>query len=245
MKVDYNKISKQYDDVRSADLELISLFSEEVEMNENTRVLDFGCGTGNYADKLQKATGARIYGVEPSDGMREKAKAKNSSINFYKGNHEMIPFENNFFDFIYMTDVIHHIPEIKIMFKELKRVLKSRGKICIATQSHKQIEKRFYVKYFPTTAKVDKGRYPDIEEIISLGKEEDLEYIHSITYCDNQLVDVGEEFVMLVERKGYSMFHLIEDSEYKQGLRELKKEIKEKELKLETAGGTLVWFKKK
>lgn len=152
MKVDYNKISTQYDNVRSADLKLISLFSEEVEINENTRILDFGCGTGNYADKLQKVTGAKIYGVDPSEGMREKAKAKNSNVVFYKGNHEKIPFDNNFFHFIYMTDVIHHIPEIRIMFNELKRVLKSDGKICIATQSHKQIEKRFYVKYFPTTA---------------------------------------------------------------------------------------------
>ena len=66
MKVDYNKISTQYDDVRSADLKLISLFSEEVEINENTKILDFGCGTGNYADKLQKVTGAKIYGVDPS-----------------------------------------------------------------------------------------------------------------------------------------------------------------------------------
>ncbi len=245
MEVDYNKISRQYDDVRSADLKLISLFSEEVEMNENTRILDFGCGTGNYADKLQKVTGAKIYGVDPSDGMREKAKAKNSNVVFYKGNDKNIPFDNNFFHFIYMTDVIHHIPEIRVMFNELKRVLKSNGKICIATQSHTQIEKRFYVKYFPTTAKVDKERYPDIEKIISSGKEENLEYINSVTYCDNQLVKVGKEFVNLVERKGYSMFHLIEDSEYKQGLRRLKSEIKEKELELETAGGTLVWFKKK
>ena len=244
MKVDYNKISTQYDDVRSADLKLISLFSEEVEINENTKILDFGCGTGNYADKLQKVTGAKIYGVDPSEGMREKAKAKNSNVVFYKGNHEKIPFDNNFFHFIYMTDVIHHIPEIRIMFNELKRVLKSDGKICIATQSHKQIEKRFYVKYFPTTARVDKERYPDIEKIISLGKEENLEYINRVTYCDNQSVKVGKEFVKLVERKGYSMFHLIEDNEYKQGLRKVKDEIKEKGLELETAGGTLVWFKK-
>lgn len=244
MKVDYNKISTQYDDVRSADLKLISLFSEKVEINKNTKILDFGCGTGNYADKLQKVTGAKIYGVDPSEGMREKAKAKNSNVVFYKGNHEKIPFVDNFFHFVYMTDVIHHIPEKRIMFNELKRVLKSGGKICIATQSHKQIEKRFYVKYFPTTARVDKERYPDIEKIISLGKEENLVYINSATYCDNQLVKVGKEFVKLVESKGYSMFHLIEDNEYKQGLRKLRDEIKEKELELETAGGTLVWFKK-
>lgn len=245
MKVDYNKISKKYDDVRSADLKLINLFSEEVEISEKSKILDFGCGTGNYADKLQRVTGAKIYGVEPSDGMRDKASAKNSSIKFCKGNHEKIPFENDFFDFIYMSDVIHHVPDIGIMFNELKRVLKVYGKICIATQSHKQIDKRFYVKYFPSTAKVDKERYPDIEEIILAGQKNGLEYIKSVIYRDDELVKVGEEFVKLVEKKGYSMFHLIDDDEYVQGLKQLKTDVINVELELETAGGTLIWFKNK
>lgn len=245
MEVDYNKISKKYDDVRSVDLKLINLFSEEVQINEKTKILDFGCGTGNYANKLQRVTGAKIFGVEPSDGMRDKAKEKNSNIDFYKGNHEKIPFENSFFDFIYMTDVIHHVPDIETMFNEFKRVLKIDGKICIATQSHKQIEKRFYVKYFPSTAKVDKARYPDIEKIILAGQKEGLEYIKSVIYCDDELVRVGEEFVKLVENKGYSMFHLIEEDEYAQGLKQLKRDVKERELELETAGGTLIWLKNK
>ena len=81
MKVDYNEISKKYDDVRNADLKLIDLFFDEVEISDNTKILDFGCGTGDYADKLRRVTGAKIFGVEPSDGMREKAKVKNSNIN--------------------------------------------------------------------------------------------------------------------------------------------------------------------
>lgn len=83
-----------------------------------------------------------------------------------KGSHESIPFADNYFDFVYMTDVIHNIPDMRIIFKEIGRVLKSGGRLCIVTESHKQIEDRFYVKYFPTTI-VDKGRYPDIDEIIN------------------------------------------------------------------------------
>ncbi|MGF7059157.1 class I SAM-dependent methyltransferase [Brassicibacter mesophilus] len=245
MKVDYNEISKKYDDVRTADLKLINLFLDEVKISDGTRILDFGCGTGNYTDKLRRVTGAKIFGVEPSDGMRKKAKIKNPNINILKGNHEKIPFENDFFDFIYMTDVIHHVPNIETMFNELKRILKINGKICIATQSHKQIEKRFYVKYFPATAKVDKERYPDIERIILAGQNEGLEYLKSVAYCDDKLVKVGQEFVELVEKKGYSMFHLIGDDEYIQGLQQLKNDVKNEMLELTTAGGTLVWFKNK
>lgn len=243
MKPDYNKISQKYDDVRSADLEFIRILIEEQEINENTKILDFGGGTGNYADKLQKLTGAKVFGVEPAEGMLEKARAKNPQVEFFPGNHEKVPFEDNFFDLIYMTDVIHHVPDIKAMFKELTRVLKRQGKICIATQSHDQIERRFYARYFPTTVEVDKARYPDIEEIIAAGGEY-LENFKTTIYSENQPILVGAEFLHLVERKGYSMFHLIEDKEYLEGLKKLKNDIQDGEIEQKTAGGTLVWFEK-
>ena len=122
MQVNYNDISKKYDDVRSADIELINLFMKMIIINENTKILDFGCGTGNYADKLQRITQARVYGVEPSEGMREKARQKNTSLNVVEGNHINIPFEEKFFDFIYMTYVIHHVPgESLVWFKKEKK----------------------------------------------------------------------------------------------------------------------------
>jgi ubiquinone/menaquinone biosynthesis C-methylase UbiE len=145
MSVNYNEISKTYDSVRSENKGLVELFIEEMKIIKATRVLDFGCGTGNYANALQRLTQAQVYGVEPSDGMRKKAAAKNPNIAFVNGDHENIPFEDNFFDFVYMTDVIHHIPDIAAMFTEIGRVLKSGGSLCIVTESHEQIDNRFYV----------------------------------------------------------------------------------------------------
>ena len=140
-KVNYNEISQVYDDVRQADIELINSFLKEIKIDEETRVLDIGCGTGNYTDLLQKVTQGEVYGVEPSKGMLDKAKAKQSKVVFKQGTAEELPFEDEFFDFVYMTDVIHHVPEIGAMFAEINRVLKEKGKVCIVTQSHQQIEK--------------------------------------------------------------------------------------------------------
>lgn len=96
MSVDYNEISHIYDNVRIEEREIIDLFLEELKATDKTRILDFGCGTGNYANTINKHSVAQVYGVEPSDGMREKAKAKNPNIVFVKGNHEYIPFEDNY-----------------------------------------------------------------------------------------------------------------------------------------------------
>jgi len=47
-KVNYNEISQVYDDVRQADIELINSFLQELAIDRKTRVLDIGCGTGNF-----------------------------------------------------------------------------------------------------------------------------------------------------------------------------------------------------
>lgn len=243
MGIDYEKISNSYDSVRNANLETIHMFLRRLPVAGDTMVLDFGCGTGNYANLLQKATNAKVFGLEPSDGMREKAAAKNPNVILVKGNHENIPFEDSFFDFIYMTDVIHHVSDVDQMFREFFRVLKKKGSICIVTQSHEQIEKRFYVKYFPTTAIADKKRYPDISVIIEKAIKAGFTHAHTnIKGSGSQ--KVNPDFVELVRAKGYSMFHLIPDEEYCTGLAELEKDVQTDAPIVPGSSETLIWFEK-
>lgn len=245
MFVNYNEISKVYDHVRSENKGVIDLFIEELKITGKTRILDFGCGTGNYANTLQRLTQAQVYGVESSDGMREKASAKNPDITFAKGSHESIPFEDSSFDFVYMTDVIHHIPDVRRMFSEIGRILKSGGSLCIVTESHEQIDNRFYVKYFPSTAIVDKGRYPDIGEIIGKSQGHPLFHTKNSIKGEGTEIAVTPDFVELVKNKGFSMFHLIPDDEYTTGLKQLEADFLSGNLNCKNSGETLVWFKKK
>ncbi len=243
MRIDYEKISKSYDSVRNANHHTIDAFLQGFSFTEASKVLDFGCGTGNYADLLQRITHAQVYGVEPSDGMREKAAAKNPAVFLAKGDHEHIPFEDSFFSFIYMTDVIHHVPDIDKMFAEFFRVLKRNGRICIVTESHDQIERRFYVKYFPSTAIADKNRYPDIPIIIE--KALKAGFIHIRTdVTENSSQKVSMDFVEIVRAKGYSMFHLIPDDEYRRGLLVLEKDVGTDVPVIPGSGETLIWFGK-
>ena len=55
---------------------------------------------------------------------------------------------------------------------------------------------------------------------------------------------ISDDFVRLVENKGYSMFHLISEDEYNAGLTALKKDFENKEKLACTHGETLLWFKK-
>lgn len=241
-KVNYNEISQVYDNVRQADIELINSFLLEIRIGKETRVLDIGCGTGNYTELLQKVTRSEVYGVEPSEGMLAKAKEKESKVVFKQGNAQELPFDDNFFDFVYMTDVIHHVPEIGAMFAEINRVLKEEGEVCIVTQSHQQIENRPIVKYFPETAMVDKERYPDINEIIVKAEGKGLKFNRKTILNENELIELGEEYLELVKKKGYSMLHLISDEEYCEGLKQLESEIMNRKITSKLSGETMVWL---
>ena len=55
---------------------------------------------------------------------------------------------------------------------------------------------------------------------------------------------VTEDFVKLAENKGFSMFRLIEKSDYQAGLAALKKDYKDKTVIHNNHGETLLWLKK-
>ena len=241
--VDYNKISQIYDDVRAGDLALIRCLIQALPSCPDLRILDIGCGTGNYTDLFQKLTQAEVYGVEPSEGMLAKARQKNERITFKTGLADHIPFEDDFFDFVYMTDVIHHIPNIEAMFAEIWRVLRSGGMGCIVTQSHRQIEARPIAQYFPSTARVDKERYPDIDEIIEAAQAQGFTRTEGEILSEEPL-ELDDSYLELVRKKGYSMLHLISDEEYQTGLEALEQALRNGPVTVQPAGATLVWFTK-
>jgi ubiquinone/menaquinone biosynthesis C-methylase UbiE len=245
--VDYNEISKIYDDVREGDVILINHFLQEIPYHDASNVLDIGCGTGNYTDLFQKLTqakGHRVYGIDPSEGMLNKARRKNTLIVFQQGTATHIPSEDNFFDFAFMTDVIHHIPDIRKMFIEIYRVLRSQGKVCIVTQSHRQIEARPIVRFFPGTANLDKKRYPDIHEIIAAGQFGCLRYLKQEILFKDEPIELGAGYLELIQKKGYSMLHLLPEHDYQIGLNNLEIALQNGPVQARSAGETLIWFMK-
>lgn len=241
-KIDYNEISRIYDSVREEQIEIINCFLEGADISENTAILDIGCGTGNYTNLIHRITKSRVYGMDMSEGMLEKAKEKNKNINFIIGSAEDIPLQDSHFDFVYMTDVIHHVPNIEKMFCEIYRILKKGGKVCIATQSYNQIDLRYMTEFFPDTAAQDKGRYPDIEDIVKAACKNGLKHIKDQIISDGVEVELGQNYIELLEKKGYSMLHLISEESYWEGLNKVKQEMKNGSIKRKTAGETLVWF---
>jgi ubiquinone/menaquinone biosynthesis C-methylase UbiE len=155
--------------------------------------------------------------------MLEKAREKNLEISWQQASAESLPFPDNRFDFIFSTDVIHHVGNKPAFFKEAFRILKSGGWFATATDSEKIIRERMPLShYFPETVEVELGRYPKDGEIRQLLAEQKF----------TQLFEEVVEFAYLLsdfaayEHKAFSSLHLISETAFAKGLNRLKEDLK-------------------
>lgn len=97
-------------------------------------VLDVGCGTGRHAIELAKA-GAHVTGVDFSNGMLEKARAKPGaeSVRFlHQDAASTLPFEPRSFDRVISCLVVDHVKDLAAFFSELHRVCRDDGSIVVS-----------------------------------------------------------------------------------------------------------------
>ena len=122
----------RYKYLRQAQNGLLSL----LDIHENIRVLDVGCGTGWALGEAatRVADKGLFYGVDLSEKMIEKATENfvgRGSLHFIKANVESIPLDGNFFDIVISTNSFHHYLHPDRALTEMQRLLKPEGRIYI------------------------------------------------------------------------------------------------------------------
>lgn len=160
----YDKIGQNYDCTRACDPEILSKIIELLNSPPNARILDIGCGTGNYTIAMSNC-GFRMSGLDISDVMLNSAKQKNTNVEWCESNAECIPFDSDTFDGCMCTLACHHFKNLSAAFSEVYRVLK-QGRFVILSCSHKQIRNYWLYKYFPNELERITTYMPDIDIVV-------------------------------------------------------------------------------
>ncbi|NES95878.1 MAG: class I SAM-dependent methyltransferase [Desertifilum sp. SIO1I2] len=97
------------------------------------RLLDLGCGAGENSVYFAQR-GANCVATDYSPGMvevaLELAESNGVAIEGQVANAMALDFPDNSFDFVYASNLLHHISDPKIAIREMHRVLKPGGKAC-------------------------------------------------------------------------------------------------------------------
>jgi SAM-dependent methyltransferase len=102
------------------------------------RVLEVGCGWGEFAARMQDELGATVVAIDLSPRMAELARQR--GVDAREGDVQAIPFEDESFDCAVANCMLYHAPDIDRALAELRRVLRPRGRLVATTNGTRHLE---------------------------------------------------------------------------------------------------------
>lgn len=110
------------------------------------RVLDVGSGNGYVLSKYA-LEGADVYGVDITQVSINLCKKRFELLglksNFFVGNAEELPLDNEYFDCVCSMGVLHHVPNPPKAIEEIYRVLKPGGRVILMFYHRNSLAYRF------------------------------------------------------------------------------------------------------
>lgn len=96
---------------------------------ENVRILDIGCGYGQSL-AYHKERGCEVYGIEVDTNIQQIADIYD--INLHLGQFDPNIYENNFFDYVTLDQVLEHIADPLKLLSGIAKKIKPGGSVIIS-----------------------------------------------------------------------------------------------------------------
>lgn len=146
---------------------------------EQLRLLDAGCGTGAYIAALSRHI-PHITAVDVCRGMLARTRERVAQREGLKdpglcrAEIGALPFREASFDAAMINQVLHHLeaedqagfPRHRLIFREIRRVLRPGGRLLINTCSQEQLERAYwYYALIPRGAAVLRRRFMPLDTL--------------------------------------------------------------------------------
>lgn len=100
------------------------------------RILDIGCGYGNFTKLISDMGPEKVVGIDVSEKMINLAKAKysNKNITYNVMPAEKIDFNSNSFDVVISNLMLHYIEDISTLFAKINTILSKDGYLVFSAE---------------------------------------------------------------------------------------------------------------
>ncbi len=222
--IDYDQVAAEYARHRQVHPEVLKNILSTGNVGSASKVLEVGCGTGNYIIAVESLTGCACWGIDPSEQMLSRARERaGGGIQFRLGTAEALDFAPNFFDLVFSVDVIHHMSDRPAYFRQAYRVLKPGSKTCTVTDSEWIIRHRQPLSaYFSETVELELERYPRIAQL--------QEFMERAGF--GEIAETTAEFpyhltdIQAYRDKAFSSLHLISDTAHQRGIERMAQDLR-------------------
>jgi ubiquinone/menaquinone biosynthesis C-methylase UbiE len=112
---------------------------QELDLQPGVRVLDAGCGTGNFEHFIstKPMPDVTVEGIDASGGMLNAARRRCAGLEFAEFSaadlNERLPFEDATFDRVVSINVLYALRDQEHAVSEMLRVLKPNGRLVISS----------------------------------------------------------------------------------------------------------------
>jgi ubiquinone/menaquinone biosynthesis C-methylase UbiE len=117
---------------RAKATDLVRIITSHFPSPKQLKLLDVGCGIGNYHPFLTPVVGA-VSGVDVSRACIAKAKERNPEVSYSAYDGDRLPYPDGQFDVSFCICVLHHVPPGRwpAFVSEMRRVTRQGGLIVV------------------------------------------------------------------------------------------------------------------
>ncbi len=183
----------------------------------DARIVEIGCGTGNYVETLRDALpGRRCAGIDRSLEMVRQAMPRDRGGYAVADADRALPLRSGAFVLAFVVDVLHHLTQYPVFFSEIARILEPDGTFVAVTDSDENLRRRSLTRFFPEVLEVERSRYPTLEQLDLAAAPAGLRRVR--TELAEGFVELDDAFLAKLEAKCSSAMRLVPDACHRRGM---------------------------
>jgi ubiquinone/menaquinone biosynthesis C-methylase UbiE len=181
------------------------------------RWLDLGAGTGSWASKFTRwFPGLEVVAVEPSAAMRDRCAHRP----LIAGDASGIPLRPGTVDAVWMSTVVHHLPDLAAAAEDLRRVLRPGGPVLIRSAFAGRPDGISLFRFFPEAVAV-LDTYPGVGDVAAAFGSAGFT-LEAVSPVPQVTAASLREAADGLRREAHTPLQLIGDDAYGRGLERLK-----------------------
>jgi SAM-dependent methyltransferase len=201
----------------------LDAIARHVPGHEIRTIVDLGSGTGRFVAPLQQRFSAYVVAVDPSRNMLGVAAAAHAPhCGYLQAAAGRLPLRDACADLVFASMMWHHVPDKPEAGREIARVLRAGGYLCVRTATLEALDSELYLRFFPSARKVNEAIMPSRRDLISCLEHCGLALTHHgvVRHPQNRS---PREYAERVGLRGFSDLASISDAEFRSGMERLRR----------------------